>query len=97
MPKPITDLITGPITIDPADPEVRSILSWTCIDCGDYGRALRKAGYEIPPKIEAEQSVVLLWFLSLYRDHGDDWRKKGAEKLRELLPAQPTTDEPDKA
>lgn len=83
-PKP---LVTGPITIDPTDPEWLNILSFTCLDCGPMAHKLQAAGYPIDRKAEAEQAHVLMWMLSLYRDHGELWRVRGAQFLNALRDA----------
>ncbi len=85
MPKPITDLIRGTITLDPADAEVLEILSIVCITCGPIAHALRRGGYDIKTRAENEQGAVLLWMLSLYRDHGKAWRDEGQKLLNAMF------------
>ena len=76
-PKNQLPLTSGPITIDPSDPEVQWILSRTLLYCARYAHVFQKAGYPIPTHAEEEQMHILLWMLGLYRDHGTDWRKEG--------------------
>lgn len=73
--------------LDPSDPELLEILSFTCIDCARFAHVLQAAGYPIPRKAEAEQAHVLLWMLSLYHTHGKEWRTKGSEFLKALRDA----------
>lgn len=44
--------------------------------------ALRRYGWEIPTKTEAEQAVVLHWLLSLALEHGEGWRAKADEYIK---------------
>lgn len=85
MLKPITDLVTGCVTIDPADPEVLEVLGTVCFVAGPIAHVFQRAGYDVPKKAEAEQGAVILWMLSLKRDHGKDWREKGDEILRGII------------
>jgi hypothetical protein len=80
-------LVQNAITIDPKDPQWEAILSHTCLFCGPVAALLRRAGYNIRTHAEEEQGAVLLWMLSLYRDHGREWREKGQEKLNALKAA----------
>ncbi len=84
---PSLPLVTGPITIDPNDPEVLGILSKMCFTCGPIAHIFQKAGYPIPTHAEEEQAHIILWMLGLYRDHGDDWRTKGDAQLRAMKKA----------
>lgn len=80
----IQPLVTGLITIDPTDPEWTEILSTLCLTCGPIAHVFQKAGYDIRRRAEQEQGFVLMWLLSLYRDHGKEWRNEGQIKLNEI-------------
>ena len=82
---PIPALVTGPITIDPSDPVWLEILSFTCLDCSPIAHKLQAAGHPITHKAEHEQAHVLLWMLSLYRDHGHEWRREGAKQVNAMV------------
>lgn len=80
-------IIPGPITIDPADPEVITILSTLCFRAGPVASIFRKAGYPIPTHAEEEQAHVIAWQLAIYQKHGAYWRVKANEELKEILNA----------
>lgn len=79
------------LEIDPADAEIRSILGMMCFECGPIADVLRRAGHDIPRKIEMEQSFVMLWLIERYKRHGSGWRDIVNEELRGLAKANKPT------
>jgi hypothetical protein len=46
--------------------------------------ALREVGVEIKPRYENEQAAALHFLIPLALEHGDDWQRHAANRLREL-------------
>lgn len=84
---PSLPLVTGAITIDPADPEVLDILSKLAFVCAPIAHIFQRAGYPIPTHAEEEQGHIIMWMLGMYRDHGKDWRTKANVTLNALRKA----------
>lgn len=82
--KPLTELVSGTITIDPANAEQIEILGLNCIIAGPIAHVLQRAGYDIRRKAESEQGAVIVWLLSLHRDHGDAWRSIANAMLKRM-------------
>jgi hypothetical protein len=61
--------------------DVRWILGRPCFWCGSIAQALRKCGFEIKPKAEDKQAVVIYWLLGLYEKHGHDAYLTETEKV----------------
>ncbi len=45
-------------------------------------RLMRMVGFQIPTKAEAEQAYVIHWLLTIYAEHGDQWRVKAGEQIQ---------------
>lgn len=62
-------------------PELAKILgrpNFTCVGLAD---ALRRAGFTIQRKAEAEQAAVIHWLVCVYLEHGDDWAQVAQRQL----------------
>lgn len=55
--------------------EIEYILGRPNFVCGGIARRLRELGFKIDKKAEAEQAFIILWFLSLYKEHGTKWHE----------------------
>lgn len=64
------------------DSEVRQILGTPNFACGGIAKRLRELGIESKTKAEDEQATVIYWMLSLYTEHGDNWREEGDKILK---------------
>ncbi len=84
---PSLPLVTGAITIDPADSEVLDILSKLSFVCAPIAHIFQRAGYPIPTHAEEEQGHIIMWMLGMYRDHGKEWRTKANATLNALRKA----------
>lgn len=69
------------IKIPELNKDLEEILGRTNFVCGPIARVLRVRGHEIKEKAEAEQAFVLHWLLTMYEQHGKDWRDKAVEYL----------------
>lgn len=56
------------------DDTVKEILGRPNFACAAIANVLRKKGFEIDYKAEAEQARVLYWLLTMYEKHGSDWK-----------------------
>ncbi|HYD58910.1 MAG TPA: hypothetical protein VEC35_01050 [Noviherbaspirillum sp.] len=65
-------------------PDLEEVLGWPNFRCGPVAHLFQAAGYDIKKKAESEQAFVLHWLASLVLKHGENWRDKASEKLREL-------------
>jgi hypothetical protein len=65
------------------DDEVEAILGRPNFACIAIAKSLRLKGHKIKEKAEAEQSAVLYWMLTLYEEHGKNWKEKGDDYLKE--------------
>jgi hypothetical protein len=65
-------------------PAINDALGIMNFHSGPIAHAFRAAGFQINPKCEDEQAFVLFWALGLAIKHGDEWRKFGAERFKEL-------------
>lgn len=61
--------------------EVRWILGRPNFACVGIAQYLRSQGREIQNKAEDEQAEAIYWMLSLYSQHGADWRQKASNLL----------------
>lgn len=61
--------------------EVRWILGRPNFACAGIAQYLRSQGREIQKKAEDEQAEAIYWMLSLYSQHGADWRQKASNLL----------------
>jgi len=68
------------------NPDTAEILGRPNFTCGPIARLLRTAGKEIEEKAESEQAAVIHWLLTIYDEHGSDWRKHAAVALKEMSP-----------
>ena len=50
--------------------------------CGPIAHIFQKAGYDIPTHAEEEQAWVIMWMLSKYQEHGENWRAKADEEIK---------------
>ncbi len=68
------------------DDEIQ-ILGTPCFACAQPAKLLISAGiYEDKQKkAEYDQAVFAHWGLSLYREHGENWREEGQKILKECL------------
>jgi hypothetical protein len=66
--------------------ETRWILGRPNFVCSPYAARLRTLGHKIEARAEDEQAYVLHWMLSMYEQHGEDWRKQAAAYLRDGRP-----------
>lgn len=55
--------------------DIDCILGLVNFRTGPIAHRLRDLGMKIPTKCEREQSHVLFWFLSLYKEHGEKWNE----------------------
>lgn len=62
------------------DDTVKEILGRPNFACAGIANVLRKKGFEIDYKAEAEQARVLYWMLEMYEKHGVDWKAE-CEKI----------------
>lgn len=65
----------------PFDDEVKDILGKPNFTCGSIAGLLRRKGFEIERKSEAEQAQVLYWLLTMYEKHGLKWRVEATKYL----------------
>ncbi len=65
------------------DKEVKFILGRPNFTCGSIAQILRNKGEEIATKAEDEQAHVIYWMLTMYEEHGETWKTKAEEYLRE--------------
>jgi hypothetical protein len=61
--------------------DLTEILGMPNFRCSPIAHAFRSAGRAIPPRAEDEQAFVLHWLLTLYLEHGTDWRRHAADQL----------------
>lgn len=73
-------------------PELRDVLGLMIYQTIPVAHALRAGGAKIPTKTEEEQAFVLHWMISLVLEHGTEWRRKVAERLKEIADAKPVSD-----
>ncbi len=77
----------GMIYPETMTPELQHILGRPNFACAKMAALMRKAGYEIPEKAEAEQAHVIHWLVCLYLKHGKRWdieADKDAQRMRDL-------------
>ncbi|WP_158811214.1 hypothetical protein [Beijerinckia sp. L45] len=67
-----------PTTMTPA---IADVLGLTIMQTAQLGRMFRDAGFDIKPKVEAEQAFVLHRFLLLALQHGDRWREEASADI----------------
>lgn len=67
------------------DDEIKDILGRPNFACGNIANLLRKTGQEIKNKAEDEQAAVIYWMLSMYLEHGKEWKQEGEAYLKEAL------------
>lgn len=65
--------------------ETKWILGQLCFQCAGTAQILRLDGHEIKTKAEDEQAAVIHWMLCLYEEHGDQWREKASEILKDIV------------
>jgi hypothetical protein len=66
--------------------DLKDVLGRPCFACGRVAQLLVKAGkYEIRPKAEEEQAVMIHWTLMLYLEHGSNWRQEANRLVKEML------------
>lgn len=70
-----------PEIMTPAIADALSTMLW---QSGRIAYIYRVAGHDILTKAEAEQAFVLDRHIRLAIEHGDDWRQKAAEEIREI-------------
>ena len=60
-------------------PELNDDLIWILgrpnFWCASVAHVLRQDGHEIETKSEHEQAAVIHWLLSMYLEHGENWRE----------------------
>ncbi len=71
------------LTINPNDQEVIWTLELLTFKTGPIADTLRKGGYLIPKKIEAEQRCVMLWCFALQKKFGPTWKDEGDKLLKQ--------------
>ena len=64
------------------DDTVEEILGRPNFTCARIANILRKKGFEIAYKAEAEQARVLYWMLEMYEKHGSNWKTEGENYLK---------------
>lgn len=73
--------------------ELTEVLELMIFTTGPMAHVFQAAGVDVPKKAEAEQAFILHWLIKLALDHPDDWRKRAATELDEMLrkwqPADP--------
>ena len=70
---------------DELNDDLRQILGMVPWETGRIARAMRADGQDIACKMEVEQAVVLHKLLSIYAEHGADWRFHAAAWLQALM------------
>lgn len=67
------------------DEALLSILGRPCFACVHLAELLRKNGFEIERRAEAEQAHVLLWMLNLYLLHGPNtWQSAAGLQIKHM-------------
>ena len=70
---------------DELNDDLRQILGMVPWEAGKIARAMRQDGADIATKMEAEQAAVLHKLLSIYAEHGADWRPHATDWLDALV------------
>lgn len=68
--------------------ELKNILGRPNFTCTPIAEALRRMGFVIDRKSEAEQATCLHWMLNHYLAHGADWKVHAEAELKAGAPAQ---------
>lgn len=76
-----------PCAVPPLDDDVRWILGRPNFACAGIAAGLRLGGHVIECKAEQEQAAVIHWMLTLYVQHGADWRGKAESALHTMRSA----------
>lgn len=61
--------------------ETRWILGRPNFSCAGIAEGLRAGGHVIERKAEHEQAAVIHWMLTMYEQHGAEWRGKAEAEL----------------
>lgn len=69
------------IPVPPLDNEVRWILGRPNFVTGPFADLLRAAGHKIERKCEDEQAYTIHFWLTMYGQHGQEWRRVVDETL----------------
>lgn len=72
----------GTYKMPPMDDDLRYILGKPNFTTMGICQQLRKMGVSINDKAEDEQAAAIYWMLTMYFEHGDNWREKGNETLK---------------
>jgi hypothetical protein len=72
--------------------DVRWILGRPNFACAPIAQCLRKLGYQIDTRAEAEQAAAIHWMLTLYESYGAAWKTEGRIILATVKPAEPESD-----
>lgn len=82
-----TLFFTRPPAVNQGVPELNDEVRWilgrpnfACVPMANY---LRSQGHEIQLKAEDEQAAVIHWMLTMYAEHGADWRQEVSPQQQE--------------
>jgi hypothetical protein len=72
---------------DQINDDLTEILGMMLFTTAPIAHSMQRSGVAIPHKVEAEQANVLFKLLSIYAEHGDQWRTHAGEWLKTLVDA----------
>lgn len=64
--------------------DTKAILGKPNFTCANIAKILRASGEEIKERSEDEQAHTIYFLLKMYVEHGEEWRTKANEHLKEL-------------
>jgi len=70
--------------------ETRWILGRPNFACAGIASRLRELGHKIERKAEDEQASTIHWMLTMYEQHGENWRAEAEEYLKQTPNAELT-------
>jgi hypothetical protein len=73
---------------DEMNSDLLDILGMPNFRAGPVAHAMQRAGEPIPQKAEAEQAHVIHKLLSIYAEHGENWRHEASKWLDGIIAAE---------